>query len=188
MTRGTRGDESALTAHCLVGFRLSWLAVKGAATEHVLSTLGLVDTGETEKLPESEFDATRVGDWLIVVQSITPDLQPLFPDLLRLESGDDGPMVLCSVDEQTMQSNASLRQRGAVVWLVEHDAQRAPEDLRLTGELPGVFDSIRHNLSQAQAGSDAVDYIFDAPIELARYVTGFRHDEGEHEFNILERM
>jgi hypothetical protein len=51
--------------------------------------------------------------------------------------------------------------------------------METSGDLPADFDAIRARLSQKQDAAGRkpqVDYIHDVPIELAKSLTGFRHD------------
>ena len=74
-----------------------------------------------------------------------------------------------------MYSSATSWQRGRRLWSVEHDAQKALEDLDVQGDPPQEFAAIRDELFAKQT-DESCDYIFDIPVELARTVTGYRHD------------
>ena len=60
-------------------------------------------------------------------------------------------------------------------WSVIHDCQKGKRHLDVQGEPPPEFTAIRDALlSKSKPG---VDYIFDIPVETAKSVTGYRHDE-----------
>lgn len=67
-------------------------------------------------------------------------------------------------------------------WRVEHDAQRSIRHLTTSGTLPASYADALRNAQEAQdaedAGDAAVDFFFEVPLQLARDVVGFKHDEG----------
>ena len=78
-----------------------------------------------------------------------------------------------------MISKATGWKDGRLRWSVKHDVlkdQRLPLDVQ--GEPPAEFAAIREKAFAEQAAGDPdCDYIFDIPVETARSVTGYRHDE-----------
>ena len=68
--------------------------------------------------------------------------------------------------------------------------------LEIEGPVPASFAAIQGELLEEQVAHGgeqaAVEFLFDAPIQLAKELTGFRHDEDVHGtsgdfFLILER-
>ena len=113
--------------------------------------------------------------------------------LRRLSAGCE--VVTCGVEEHVMVSEATLWRAGQCVWRVSHDGAQGVENLHVEGELPPAFASIRDRLfceQQAPASSQfPADYIFDIPVELAKSLTGYRHDEdtpglAANSFDVLE--
>jgi len=86
-----------------------------------------------------------------------------------------------------MASNASCWKNGSLVWSVEHDSNKGIKHLSTKGNLPDSFQAIRtrhfeeqdsdKNRYKTADGETSADYIFDIPIEQAKELTGFRHDE-----------
>jgi hypothetical protein len=54
---------------------------------------------------------------------------------------------------------------------------RGSESLEVEGEPPPVFSAIRERLTGEQAKRGDADYIFEIPVEVAKSLTGFQHDE-----------
>lgn len=111
----------------------------------------------------------------------------------HLSSG--GEVVTCVVEEHVMYSEATGWRDGRQIWFIRHDAQESIGHLEASGELPSIFFAIRSRLTSQQeaAGGEKadVDYIFDAPVDVAEALTGFRHDKvlselGESSFEELE--
>ena len=77
-----------------------------------------------------------------------------------------------------MVSRATGWKDGQLRWSVTHDAQKGLLHLDVQGELPPEFAAIRDGkLTEQAAGDRDVDYLFDIPVEMARSVAGYRHDE-----------
>jgi hypothetical protein len=80
-----------------------------------------------------------------------------------------------------MNSLATEWKDGRQLWSVSHDGSDGGDQLAVEGQLPDVFEELRHEAEAAQAESDkeggGVDFVFDIPLDLAAELTGFRHDE-----------
>jgi hypothetical protein len=67
------------------------------------------------------------------------------------------------------------------MWSVVHDSEKAAGHLAVDGSVPAEFSQIRATREAKQRTEDEadaeVDFIFDVPIDLAKALTGFRHDE-----------
>jgi hypothetical protein len=158
---------------CTMGFSLSWLAIRGKDSATVRSELGVYGTGRHEDVPDSPLlGADLPTGWYLVLANRC-DLADALP-LAELSSG--GEVVTCFVEEHVMYSRASFWKDGRRVWSITHDLQRGSGHLETEGELPPVFTPVRDRLS-ALVGQDRVDYIFYVPVEVAKALTGFRHDE-----------
>ncbi len=75
-----------------------------------------------------------------------------------------------------MVSKATGWRDGKIIWSVTHDAQKDRKHLEVHGEPPPQFTTIRDELS-AKDMPKVCDYLFDIPVETARSVAGYRHDE-----------
>jgi len=163
-----------------MGHSLSWLAVKGKRPRDLHRELGVERTGEREDLPESPIvGAALPGGWYVVVfNEADVDLSDEVL-LARVSAGCE--IVTCDVEEHVMFSAASGWKDGEERWSVFYDSQVGIEHLATKGELPAAFRSIAdeaRNEQDAAGGERAeVDFLFDVPLELARTLTRFRHDE-----------
>lgn len=176
-----------------MGYSQSWLAVRGKPPSAVLEALGLRGTGTREEIAESPIVGVELpSGWFLVVADRSGHRLMREPVLQKLSAGCE--VVTGDVEEHVMASVATGWKNGQRVWSVVHDAQQEMEHLATEGELPANFVGIRDELlfkQQAAGGSKAgVDYIFDAPVELAKTLTGYRHDAeipgaGSHPFEVL---
>jgi len=124
----------------------------------------------------------------VVVEDKFP-AQVLEQDRL-LQLSVDADVLYCVVEEHMMLSHSSFFSGGRRLWMAEHNAQRAWDDLISVGSLPEEFDTLRRDLFAKQmelGGSEAdVDYIFDVPLRLAQELCGYRHDEGSYTYVVLD--
>jgi hypothetical protein len=159
-----------------VGYSLSWAAVKGVSLQTICSALSFRLTGRREEIPESDIVAAQLPTgWSVVI------LNHEILEGQKLESLSEGrEVVYCLVEEHVMLSSASGLKDGQTLWTVHHNAQRGELHLEVEGTPPRGLERIREVLvakQKAASGENTgVDYLFDVPLELARDLTGFRHD------------
>ena len=176
-----------------MGFSQTWLAVKGGTAERVLPHLGLRGTGRREDVAESPLVGAELpGDWYVIIAGEYghPLLKPEAAQRLSRESD----VVMGLVEEHVMACETSYWRDGSRLWLARHDAQQGQQHLETEGTVPSQFETIRAGFAaqQAEAGPGAdVDYYFSIPLELARSLTGYMHDEdmagiGAEPYEVLE--
>jgi hypothetical protein len=89
----------------------------------------------------------------------------------------------------TSQSWVAIRGRPATAVRAELEAR---ESLQVTGDPPAQLGPIRADLEaqQAAAGDDNVDFLFDAPMALAKQLVGYHHfdDNPAESFEALEEL
>ena len=176
-----------------MGYALCWAAVKGGTADAVQSVLGLRPTGQREEIPESDIVAAVLPNgWYLVLQNRSTITDEVLGRLSGL-----GEVVYCFVEDHVMFSSISAWCGGTLSWSVVHDSEKGHYHVEVHGQIPPVFASVRDPLKAAQdaAGGDKsdTDFIYDVPIELARALTGFRHDQDISEvegdaFHVLERV
>ena len=95
-------------------------------------------------------------------------------------------VIACSIEEQVMCSTAEFWCDGTQVWKAEHDAQQGICHIRAMGTMPDKYAAIEEELSEMQeqsGGENAdTDYLFEIPLQTAKSIVGFKHDEAEPEF------
>jgi len=160
-----------------MGYSLSWAAVRGGRSEAILASLGLVATNIWEEIPESNIvGATLPSGWYLVLFN-RKELED--GTLERLSNV--GEVVYCFVEDHVMYSRASVWSNGKCLWSVTHDCEEGRYHLEINGTAPGILQEIKSRLvaQQDKAGGEEadVDYIYDSPAELAKAITGFRHDQ-----------
>ena len=148
----------------------------------MLEALALRGTGATEEIPESEITGAELpGGWYLVVSQ--RDCLGFTKDKALEQLSTLGEVIICFVEEHVMCSLAGCWRAGQRVWSVYHDCDGRSGNLHLDvqGQPPPAFVEIRDRLmseQEAAGGKKAgVDFVFDVPVELARAVTGYRHDQ-----------
>ena len=76
-----------------------------------------------------------------------------------------------------MVSRAAGWKNGEQIWWVTHDAQVGDDHLDVDGQLPACFVAIRDRLTKRQEEDDGADFIFNIPVDLAKHLTGYSHED-----------
>jgi len=156
--------------------KVSWLAVQNGDKARILGELGLREVGTVDEETEAHlvcgFSATG---WLVVVDSFMSfDLERL---LSTASAG--GLAVGCYFTEVVMFSQSQAWRDGQLVWKVSHDPEKELKDLTIEGAPPAVLKGIVAQLSAKQDAdvTGQVDHMFDAPVDLATALCGYRNGE-----------
>jgi hypothetical protein len=175
-----------------MGYSLSWAALKGGNLQTACAALGLRTTGKREELAESKIVGAALPTGWYVVQFDRSEVEER--ELERLSRS--GEVICCFVEDHVMVSWASGWREGKKVWSVVHDCEKGRFHLGIKGEAPASLKGIAERLvaeQQAAGGEKAdVDHVYDAPAEIAKELTGYRHDQDTpgltgDVFEILER-
>lgn len=163
-----------------MGFAISWLAFEHLEPEKVHNLLALQPTGETSEVAEAMFNgATLPNGWYLVLINETDHAYLQRERLAAFSAG--GRVIAVSVEEHVMVCWASEWRNGQEEWTVTHSSEEGPEHLDESGQLPETYAAIRSRSIAEQAAEDAnggnVDYLFNVPLELARSIVGYSHDE-----------
>jgi hypothetical protein len=154
-----------------MGASLSWFAFRGKTPEAVLREFGLKNVGKEYRKTPFCGGALPSG-WYLVIHGrheFTND------EMRRRSRGCE--VVACFVEEHVMVSRSAMWRDGVHVWSVTHDTGEGEGHLDVQGEPPSIFNSIRERLTRQQEEDAGCDFIFDIPVNLAKEITGYSHDE-----------
>src|SRR5207249_3567066 len=85
---------------------------------------------------------------------------------------ESGEVVLQSLEEHVMFSHIEYWRGGSQQWTVSHSGDVDDKDLKTTGQLPELFNTLRHEqISRADDGD-----FFDIPVHMGDKLTGYRYD------------
>jgi hypothetical protein len=175
-----------------MGWSLSWAALKGGNLQTACTALGLRATGKRKEIAESKIVGAELPTGWYVIQFDRSETEDR--ELARLSRS--GEVVCCFVEDHVMVSWASGWRDGKKAWSVAHDCEKGLLHLDIKGEAPAELKGIAERLiaeQQAAGGEKAdVDHVYDVPAELAKVLTGYRHDQDMpgltgDVFEILER-
>jgi hypothetical protein len=164
-----------------MGWSCSWIALRAANLDSVLSNLGLTRAGEFWEEPEDDWSCASLSNgWSIVFSARHCEPDQFKPaSLARLSAQCE--LLASVVEEHVMFSSASLWKDGKNVWSVVHDAQKSIYHIDANGQLPSSFEDIiatAKKSQDAECGTKAkVDLMFDIPLIVGAELTGFRHDQ-----------
>jgi hypothetical protein len=174
-----------------MGYSLAWLATRGKPIESLFAELNLRRTGTAGQYTDDPMVGAPLEDgWYLLVARGCDHRMITDPVLKTISRGCR--MIACSVEEHMTWSLTMEWDNGRELWSVYHQGDEEVHNLTASGALPDFFASIRDEIMAEQAaegGADAgVDCVFEAPLELARRITGFRHSSDENvsgQFEIL---
>lgn len=157
-----------------MAFDCSWLAYHAVPKAEVVALAGFRDTGIGTDVPDGPACAALSNGWTIFY---VPDSTWTLERMAQLSA--DHAVLSVMIQEYVPLSMASFHVRAEPIWTVEHDGARGVFNLGMTGNMPPEFEPIRRRLiaKQQLAGTKSVDHLFDAPVDLAAAICGFRHNQ-----------
>ena len=164
-----------------MGYSLSLLAVQTPDPAEALRQLGHTRTGQLCEYAREPLSGYALStNWFLIV-ALGCDNRFLQPNILGPLS-EHFPVVACSIEEHVMFSSAEYWTDGNQVWRAEHVGENGPIHLKTSGILPPGFEAMAaaHKEAQEADGGEkaGVDHYFDIPLNAAKAITGFKHDEG----------
>lgn len=164
-----------------MGLSISWLAVRTNDLGQLFEIADVAPTTEPDEWLESKFSGSGLLDGWYFLHAQGCDHPIISGDSLSKIS-TLGETIACSVEEHVMVSIAEGWNGGARSWAIAHDAQEGMFDLSADGEIPADYETIKNDFvsqQNAEGGEDAdVDFIFDIPLQVAKKICGYKHDEG----------
>jgi hypothetical protein len=163
-----------------MGYSLSLLAVQCSDPDVALSALDLVRTGQQcEYACEKLTGSVTPNGWYLVVANRCD--HPFLRSKVLGHLSQNYRVVACSIEEHVMFSSAEEWLGGTMTWQAVHTGEDGPINLKTSGTLPPWFQSMADALvaKQRTAGgkSSDADHYFDIPLNAAKAITGFKHDE-----------
>jgi hypothetical protein len=178
-----------------MGYSISWVAFKGVSHDVGLARLRLSSTAQIASFGEAKCSGhTLPGNWYLVVADGC-DSQIISASSLSTLS-TDCEAVAGSVEEHVMYSTAEGWCGGKRIWRTAHDAQKSIRHIECSGEPPATY-AVALGEAKAQqdtedSGAKEVDFYFEIPLQVAKSVVGFKHDEeclgiDYDRFTVIER-
>jgi len=164
-----------------MGYSISWVATKGVTEDQILRKLGLSRTGQFGEYARHNISgATLPSGWFLLVARGC-DHPILQPEVLADLAQNGCRVVASSIEEHVMHCSVEEWQNGIRVWRVEHNAQNGMLHLKAEGVLPEGYQEVKITYmahQNAEGGEKAdIDYYFEIPLQTAKNIAGFKHDE-----------
>lgn len=159
-----------------MGQAVGWVGIKGMGHWDILNVLNLVESPGDPKAHASI--CAMPNGWTIV---LTSDFGYPTPERMAAVSAN-GRAIALSAEEHVMFSVVRGYEDGKAIFAIEHDGgQFGNRHISAAGTLPPEWPAILKRLSAEQdeedSGAAEVDCLFDAPLDLAQALCGYRHDE-----------
>ena len=164
-----------------MGVSLAWLGIQTTAAEEVQARLGVSETGESGDYYDFPMAGLMLANhWYLLTAKGCE--HPILSERVLSDLSAGISLVACSIEEHVMVQSAAFWRGGKEIWSVLHrGGDYGILDLVVKGLPPDPFNDLRTRtfaLQSSEGGADAdVDYIADIPLELARSIVGFKHDE-----------
>ena len=160
----------------------SWIAVQGVTIDVVLEELGLVESGTVGHplgVARPYCWGSKPGGWTIICAN--------FNGLAHIENvrglSRHGMVLACDFQDQVdgCTSMAIAVPNGEKLW----EIGAANDEIFVTGTPPPELASIRDHYAEKLAQNPEYVWMYEVPIDLAKELCGFRHDEDESPFRGL---
>ncbi|RYD99014.1 MAG: hypothetical protein EOP61_14955 [Sphingomonadales bacterium] len=160
----------------------SWLAVRGPSKAELLDMLGLEETGEigwNREVARPYAYASVPSGWTIIFAN--------FNGLADIENIRDlsrhGMVLACDFQDQVDAPSAILiaARDGAKLW----EIGVVGDEITETGTAPPELEPIRDRYAVQLAEDPGCAWMYEVPLELAKALCGFRHDEDDSPFRGL---
>jgi len=171
-----------------MGCLSSWVAIQAPDKAGLFEALEVED-GERSLYPgEGNRDTwcygSLPGGWLVVFTNVFEYFTPeKVVELSRFGAAVGGQFE----DKFENYDVVVGAENGGEIWRAFHTLDIEPLHLEVSGQLPEGWEAVRDEaLRQTeQDGDDSPDYMHDVPLDIARLVCGFRHDEQKEPFKEL---
>jgi hypothetical protein len=166
-----------------MGFRLSWIAVRGVPKDQVLAWMNLAGTGKQDDTMSASFCGAQLTGWYVVVANRNLEFATE-ENLFNLSRGCEA--IGCVVEEHVMRCEVVCYRDASFAWRADYFGEEGPDETALDadGALPPQWAAIRDaKVAMQKTAEPDEDNYFDAPLELAKALCGFRHDEIGYELS-----
>jgi hypothetical protein len=163
-----------------MGVSFCWVGVEAKTADEVYAKLGVSETGASGDCYDFPISGLMLpGSWFLLTAKGCDHAILSSRVLSKISAG--GSAIACSIEEHVMYQSAAMWRDGREIWSVKHrGGDYGVLDLVVSGAPTEPFEELRtYYFSEQMAAGGAsadVDHIAEIPLELARSITGFKHD------------
>lgn len=164
-----------------MGFRVSWIAQAGVATDQLVETSKRAVTGERHDFPDIgwyllELPNAEAQPWVVLIADGSDHFAELdASDAQELSKGGTATIYFwCS--DTVMATEIVSFNNGIETWSVQYDCDDTSKQPAMNGDIPAVANEVLARLRAQQQTDTGADYVYDLTAELGRLLVGFRHD------------
>lgn len=158
-----------------MGFRNSWVATEGPLAR-LLRAGGWQMTGEETDFLETGLYALELPGWSLVIGSGWDAM----PRVRASHASAAGNALFLTQDDSSMGAMLLGYVVGKKCWSIVYDGSEGVGTPVFEGEVPpeaaAIWEKCRADQHKAGGLDAGVDYHYELVPELARVLTGFRHD------------
>lgn len=163
-----------------MGYRGTWVAVRGDRLEEALRVVGLrvEATLEEAQYDPGHWAVVMPGPWCVVFGDGSDAMFTVRRKHAKeLSAGSEALFFTCN--DTTMCAELECWRDGRLSWSIVHDGSEGRTSPTLTGEPPPIVHETIAALREEEraAGDDGVDYLYEAAPVVGLALTGFRHDQ-----------
>jgi hypothetical protein len=172
-----------------MGWSACWIAVQAAKAD-ILSALDLLETGE-EVVPGERRAGLSCREFEDSWTVVFSEDREWASRNLAAELSALGRVLACRFEDKVEMASEAWEVRGGIqIWRVFHDNTASALRLDVEGDPPAALAEIRARLAREQEADEkdgaGVDYMHDAPLELAKSIFGYRADDEPSPFQALQ--
>jgi hypothetical protein len=169
-----------------LGYHARWLAVRNVDLSTCLSTIGLRQEAilEGPVVDPGWYSLEMPGGWRVVIGDGLHH-PGLIEEACAKELSKGTQAVHFETSDAAMFASLVMYGDQQELWSIVHDGSNGNGEPVVTGDPPPIIGEILDKCRAEKAtGASNVDYLYEAAPEIAKALTGFRHDQtlgdGEH--------
>ena len=166
-----------------MGFRVSWIARRGASTGELIDTSGRALTGERHDFPDVGFYLLELPDaadapWVVLIADGSENFDKLDENHARALSDGGNETLFFWCSDTVMATELICFKDGTMRWAIRYSCEEEDMQPLIEGEVTEVAHEILARLRESGKADGGADYIYELTMDLGLQLVGFRHDMG----------
>jgi len=165
-----------------MGFRCTWVAVRGATRDPVLAQLRLaVERSANEPVEDTGlYGLALPTGWYLAIGDGSDYMGHLDEtDAVGLSRSCEA--LFFYTDDTPMATRLACYRDGSLAWAINYEGVNGVAEPQIEGAAPPCTTEILAGLQKEQVDADGrregVDFIYELTADVAKALVGFRHDQ-----------